>query len=740
MLLAQNSFYHPDSIREVRIYFAESNWDHILDSLYVQGDKNRMLCAIEIDGIPYDSVGIRYKGFSSVSVDRKKNPFNIKLDYAKDHEHRGIDKLKLGNVIQDPSFLREVLSYEIARQYMPSSGANFANIYVNDTLWGLYTNIESVEKAFLSQHFLSNDEVFFKCSPEELDLNGENANLSNSPGTDTSDYYALYDMRSDNGWTELYGLIDVLNTDPTNVSSVLNVDRTLWMHAFNYALINFDSYVGYAQNYYLYQDNNGRFNPILWDLNMSFASFRLADASEFWDGFNIADAKTMDPLLHYNSVSVYPRPLMRKLFENDTYRRQYLAHMRTIIEENFANQNYAQRGQFLKDLIETHVLADTNKFYSDTDFQDNLNTTVSDLVDYPGITDLMDARTTYLMGYPGFQGSPDISNVASSPTQISIGDDVSITADIANGTSVTLAYRFGTYDLFTKVEMLDDGTQNDGAAGDGVYGYVINGVGNNTQYYIYSENDVAGRFSPARAAYEFYSVQAEVNNLDIVINEFMASNEVTIADNEGEYDDWIELYNTTGFDISLGGLFLSDDVNQLDKWPISDLNIPGGGFVSFWADNDLDQGSLHTNFKLSAGGEAIYLSNAIGMVLDSVVFGAQETDVSTGRYPNGTGPFMTMYPTFNTDNSLTSVNDVLEGSPFKIFPNPAMDIVHVTFEESFSGSIQIFDMNGQLVQEQILESSQLSMQVNTQRLPNGLYTISAQSGHHISSQKLIILK
>ena len=52
----------------------------------------------------YDSVGVRYKGFSSVSVNRVKNPFNIKLDYIiEGQDHQGIDKIKLSNVISDPS-------------------------------------------------------------------------------------------------------------------------------------------------------------------------------------------------------------------------------------------------------------------------------------------------------------------------------------------------------------------------------------------------------------------------------------------------------------------------------------------------------------------------------------------------------------------------------------------------------------------------------------------------------------
>jgi len=107
-----------------------------------------LLANINIDGTSYDSVGIRYKGYSSVSIDRKKNPFNIKLDWLINQDHNGIDKIKLSNVIQDPSFIREALSYEIARKYMPASGANYAKVYINDVYWGLYTSVQDVDKGF----------------------------------------------------------------------------------------------------------------------------------------------------------------------------------------------------------------------------------------------------------------------------------------------------------------------------------------------------------------------------------------------------------------------------------------------------------------------------------------------------------------------------------------------------------------------------------------------------------------
>jgi spore coat protein CotH len=490
-LFSQSNLYDINSVKEIKIYFDQPNWDYILDSLYVLGNQDRLVAtSIIIDGTQLDSVGVRYKGYSSASVNYIKNPFNIKLNYIKTSQsYNNIDKIKLSNVIQDPSFVREALSYEIARKYMPASKANYANVFINDTLIGIYTNVEAVDGEFLQQHYGSSDNVFVKCNPENLDLFGENSNLNLSQGNDSTLYYPLYDMKSTYGWSDLYEFMDTLNNYPVNIEKVLNVDRTLWMHAFNFSLINFDSYVGYAQNYYLYKDNNGRFNPILWDLNMSFASFRLTDASQFFGGFNILDAKNMNPFTHNDIYEAKPRPLITKLFVNQRYRKMYIAHMRTIMEENFANQDYLARATAMQTLIDTDVQNDTNKFYPYVDFQNNLTSTVSDLVDYPGITDLMDARTTYLSTYPGMLGAPVITNINSYPSTLAIGDSVWITSKVSDADSVILAYRYTSTDLFTKVDMLDDGNNNDGVAGDSIYGFLLNNIGHTVEYYIYAEND-----------------------------------------------------------------------------------------------------------------------------------------------------------------------------------------------------------------------------------------------------------
>ena len=738
-LSAQETFYDLNTIQEIRIIFAQDDWDALLDANYVAGEGDRILADLLINGEAVDSVGIRYKGFSSVSVDREKNPFNIKLDYIKGNQrYDGIDKIKLSNVIQDPSFLRETLSYSIARQYMPSSRANYAKVFINDEYWGLYTNVESVNKDFLAEHYGSNNNAFFKCNPEDLDFDGENSNLGNAPGTDTTEYFPLYDIESDAGWADLYELIDVLNESPEDIETVLNVDRTLWMHAFNYALINFDSYVGYAQNYYVYRDDNGQFNPILWDLNQSFASYRLTDASEHFDGFSIAQAKTMDPLLHYSSVSVVPRPLMRNLFENDTYRRQYIAHLRTIIEENFTSQTYITLAESLRDLIETDVLADENKFYTDDDFYDNLNETVTDLVDYPGLTDLMNTRTEYLQAYPGYQDAPIISNLTNTPTAITAGGNVFINAEITSTNNVILAYRYGGNGLFQKVNMADDGNQNDGTANDGTYGVELTNIGNSIQYYIYAENDEAGRFSPARAAYEFHLLQGNVEEGEVVLNEVLAKNADGTTDEADETDDWIELYNTTDFSISVAGLYLSDDAANLQKWALPDVAIAADDYLIVWADEDQDQGALHANFKLSGMGESVFLTDESGNILDMVEFGEQTDDRSYGRFPNGTGDFTDMPPSFSKVNSLISDLTEVGEETFSIFPNPANDLLQIELSEEMPKEVQLYSIDGKLMKAQEVNADRIFF--NVKELPEGLYYVSFVFENQIISQKVTIGK
>jgi hypothetical protein len=124
----------------------------------------------------------------------------------------------------------------------------------------------------------------------------------------------------------------------------------------------------------------------------------------------------------------------------------------------------------------------------------------------------------------------------------------------------------------------------------------------------------------------------------LFVNEFMASNSSIIADNAGDYDDWIELYNKGNSDVNLSGMYLTDDISKPTKWKIPDTTIIAGGFLLFWADTEVTEGKLHTNFKLSASGEQIGLFDTDAnknFLIDSVSFSLQKKDTSYGRSSDG---------------------------------------------------------------------------------------------------------
>ncbi len=157
---------------------------------------------------------------------------------------------------------------------------------------------------------------------------------------------------------------------------------------------------------------------------------------------------------------------------------------------------------------------------------------------------------------------------------------------------------------------------------------------------------------------------------NIIINEFMADNETVIADQDDEYDDWVELVNLGDEPVELHGYGLSDDPDDLMQWMFPDTSIEAHGFLLIWADDDEEQEGLHTNFKLSASGEDICLCNPSYVVLDHVNFGPQTVDISYGRYPDGTGEFQRMYPTPGYENRSGGPDEINPGEglfdPFTI--------------------------------------------------------------------------
>jgi len=150
----------------------------------------------------------------------------------------------------------------------------------------------------------------------------------------------------------------------------------------------------------------------------------------------------------------------------------------------------------------------------------------------------------------------------------------------------------------------------------------------------------------------------------LVINEFAASNTGHIVDPDYNDDaDWIELYNAGDSPVRISGYYLTDNLNNPDKWQISrNITISAGEYLLIWAD-DYDTG-LHTSFKLAAEGEEIGLFTPDLAVVDTIRFSTQKADVSFGRNPanlNQWGYFR--QPTPNAPNSTAFYVDFVKSIP-----------------------------------------------------------------------------
>ncbi|HMG16464.1 MAG TPA: CotH kinase family protein, partial [Saprospiraceae bacterium] len=308
----------------------------------------------------------------------------------------GVVSLKLSNMLFDPSFIREVLGYYMANQFLISPKANFCRLYVNGKYLGIYTSAESVDTRFLKKHFGNNKGVLIKCDPtwalkeSKTCPKGDNAALLYQ-GEDSTCYRKNYELKSDYGYKELIKLIRTLNQEPDKIASLLDIDKTLWMHAFNHTIVNLDSYSGtLSHNYYLYKDSTGLFVPLIWDLNLSFGAF----TKDYKKNLTDADLFNYSVTEHYNDPT---RPLIQKLLEKPVYRKIYLAHVRYIYEHLFKNNSLLTKADEYHQFIDAEVKKDLNKLYTYEDFNQNLEQKVMlGTVPVVGLKEFITERTNYL--------------------------------------------------------------------------------------------------------------------------------------------------------------------------------------------------------------------------------------------------------------------------------------------------------------------------------------------------------
>lgn len=364
-LYAQNegdSLFNPPVIHTVKFYFSQPNW---YDSLvYYKPLDIKMRGDVEIDGVYISNVGVQFKGNSSFNNPSQKKSWKIDFnEFVSGQKYNGLKVINLNNAFKDPSFLREKLALDFCNENgIPAPRCTYANVYVNDVLWGFYTLVEQVNTTFLKRWFNENNGNLFKGDPQgSLQWYGSNP----------SSYYSKYELKTNetlNDWSDLVHLIDVINNKPSgqfydSLESVLTSSLAIKAWAFNILFANLDSYQGSGHNYYIYHDLfNNKFGWITWDVNEAFGNFN--------QGMSISQLENLD--IFYIPAPASGRPLTNKMLQNTSYKNQYINELCGLL--NYFDTTLLYRKiDSLSNIIRPHVYADTKKFYSNADFENNIN-------------------------------------------------------------------------------------------------------------------------------------------------------------------------------------------------------------------------------------------------------------------------------------------------------------------------------------------------------------------------------
>ncbi|MCW3104934.1 MAG: hypothetical protein JWO09_3374 [Bacteroidetes bacterium] len=376
-----------------------ANWFDTLEHDFAQNFANPSLypeiyhtCDVSWDGIALSNCGFREKGNASNSLTTfgRKKPLKISFDEFSNQELDGLKKINLNNFTNDPSLVHDALSLRLFRDAgLIAPRTSYAKVWINGEYIGVYAVIENVDKTFLKFQFGSsnNDGNLYKTD------RGAGVPL-NWLGPDPAGYkeqgMKLTTNESTDDWTKLISFIDLLNNDHSDdfrqkLESVFDVHSYLKVLAIEKCIRSWDSYWGGGNNFYLYEHPDGKIRWIPWDMNETFQDIKIIGGlTPLLDGYLVPTNKFDE------------RPLLKRIFEIEEYRNEYLDYACRLIQTDFTLHHLGNYILGQHNLVDEAYKADPNKYNtygaferSLTDYnQDAVSLTHSGYVlriNYPGI-------------------------------------------------------------------------------------------------------------------------------------------------------------------------------------------------------------------------------------------------------------------------------------------------------------------------------------------------------------------
>lgn len=672
------------------------------------------------DGSNVDTVmniGFRLRGNTSRASAKKsfKVSFNT---FEKGRKYYGVEKLNLNGEHNDPTVTRSHVFWQTAAlSNVVASRSNHVALYINQDYYGLYVNVEHIDENFIKLRYNNNWGNLYKCLyPADLENLGTNANAYKL----TAQGRRVYDLKTNviqDNYTDLKNFVQALHAPISsnfqyNLEKQFNVNSFLRTYAFDVIAGNWDNYAGNTNNYYLYNDwQTKKINYLPYDADNTYGIDWLG---KDWGTRNVYSWEV-------NSSNKY---LITKLMSYNDYKDRFSFYLNKLISGATAFSQQQNRIDNIKNQVESYVVNDTyytlDYGYTYADFINSYTQALGGHVDY-GLKPYINTRNMQALGQLQLnQVAPLISEMRLLPFRPTTGDTIYVKAlveDELTGLNPILNYKYAQTTWLT-ANMYDDGLHNDDGIGDNIFGAILTPINTvDSLFYFITCTDAVNMTGREPRLYAD-TILIEMPYA-LSINEFMADNANVIADNFGEYDDWIEIYNA-GPLVNSKQLFLTDDFLKPDKWQIT--SAMHNGFNLFWADDDESQGSNHTSFKLNATSDKIAITEFTGnsfRFLDSLSYGQQTTNTSMGCYPDGVKPIITLNSVTANQSNVVAVLQNLDNG-IQLYPNPASTQVYLN-NVSQVNNLQVFDITGRMVIQQTKSKLQNSIVLNIADLHQGNY-------------------
>lgn len=366
--------FTPTAVNTLSITITDENWQDILDNPL---DEEYHETAITFNGVTLDSVAIRTKGGSSLRniANSSSDRYSFKVDineYVSGQKFFGLKKFTLQNSFNDPSYMREVIAYELMDEMgVPTPEHAYVNFYVNGELFGLYLMVEAVDGEFIEKHFTNSNGDLYKPDGTGSDLLWL--------GDDIQSYTDI-NLQTNEDTTDNGAFINFVESLDKGETSAIEVDTLLRYMSVSTSLSNLDSYHGpLAHNYYIY-DDDGVFSILPWDFNESFGTFAMD-----CNGVDVRELYIDEPV----SGALSERPLIANVFAEQSNLDTYHSYLTQLINGSLSSDTFNARVNEIADLIREHVQNDPTSFYGSTYFEQNLTSTTGQ---FYGLTSFMQYR------------------------------------------------------------------------------------------------------------------------------------------------------------------------------------------------------------------------------------------------------------------------------------------------------------------------------------------------------------